>query len=89
MEGTTHLFHIHMENRADIFIFMSHAQLITPFYVCGMQNVTMAETLLLYCLQYIIIILYLTSVKFAKLYNIRQLKWKHLQYGTLHINHIL
>ena len=47
MEGTTHLFHIHMENRADIFIFMSHAQLITPFYVCGMQNVTMAETLLL------------------------------------------
>ena len=47
MEGTTHLFHIHMENRADIFIFMSHAQLITSFYVCGMQNVTMAETLLL------------------------------------------
>ena len=45
MEGTTHLFHIHMENRADIFIFMSHAQLITSFYVCGMQNVIMSETL--------------------------------------------
>ena len=47
MEGTTHLFHIHMENRTDIFIFMSHAQLITSFYVCSMQNVKMTETLLL------------------------------------------
>ena len=47
MEGTAHLFHIHIENRTDIFIFMSHAQLITSFYVCSMQNVKMTETLLL------------------------------------------
>lgn len=49
----------------------------------------MSQWLKLYCLQYIITILYLTSVKFAKLYNIRQLEWNHIPYENLHIDQIL